>query len=89
MDNILEVGGLDRAAAGLGAANQYATYVEEVGGIITILNLRSHKDGDINKKVYNIVIKYFRCSEEADVGTGPASVGSSGTFAVSPGKYLS
>ena len=89
LDNILEVGGLDRAAAGPGAANQYATYVEEVGGMISILNLRSHKDGDINKKAYNIVVKYFLYSEEADVGTGPASVGASGAFAVSPGKYLS
>ena len=86
LDNILKVGEMDKAAAGPGAANQYAIYVEEAGGMITIHNLQSHDNGDIYKKAYNIMDKYFPDDEEVDAGTGPANVDASGAFAVSPQK---
>ena len=86
LDNILKVGEMDKAAAGPGAANQYAIYVEEAGGMITIHNLQSHDNGNIYKKAYNILDKYFRDDEEVDAGTGPADVDASGAIAVSPRK---
>jgi len=47
LDNILKVGELDRAAAGPGAQNLYANYVEEAGGMATIYNLQQHENLDI------------------------------------------
>ena len=88
LNNILEVGEMDRAATGLGAANLYATHVEEAGGMITIHNLQSHYIGDICKKAYNIMDKFFPDDKEVDAGTGPANVDASGAFAVSPCKSL-
>ena len=86
LDNILKVGEMDKAAAGPGAANQYAIYVKEAGGMITIHDLQSHDNGDVYKKAYNIMDKYFRDDEEVDAGTGPADVDASGAIAVSPRK---
>ena len=86
LDNILKVGEMDKAAAGPGAVNQYAIYVEEAGGMITIHNLQSHDNGDIYKKAYNIMDKYFPDDEEVDAGTGPTNVDASGAFAVSSRK---
>ena len=88
LDNILKVGEMDKAAAGPGAANQYAIYVEEAGGMITIHNLQSHDNLHIYKKAYNIMDKYFPDDEEVDAGTGPANVDASGAFTVSPRKSL-
>ena len=89
LDNILKVGEMDKAAAGPGAVNQYAIYVEEAGGMITIHNLQSHDNGDIYKKAYNIMDKYFPDDEEVDTGAATTNVDASGTFAVSLRMYLS
>ena len=83
LDNILKVGDMDKTAAGPGAVNQFSIYVEEAGGMITIHNLQSHDNGDIYKKAYNIMDKYFPDDEEVDAGTAPANVDASGAFAVS------
>ena len=86
LNNILKVGEMDKAATGPGAANQYAIYVKEAGGMITIHDLQSHDNVNIYKKAYNIMDKYFRDDEEVDAGTGPADVDASGAIAVSPRK---
>jgi len=83
LDNILKVGDMDKTAAGPGAVNQFSIYVEEAGGMITIHNLQSHDNGDIYKKAYNIMDKYFPDDEEVDAGNTPANVDASGAFAVS------
>ena len=83
LDNILKVGDMDKTAAGPGAVNQFAIYVEEAGGMITIHNLQSHDNGDIYKKAYNIMDKYFPDDEEVDAGATPANVDATGAFAVS------
>ena len=87
LDNILKVGEMDKTAAGPGAVNQYAIYVEEAGGMITIHNLQSHDNGDIYKKAYNIMDKYFPDDEEVDAGATTANVDASGAFAVSSHVY--
>ena len=86
LDNILKVGEMDKAAARPGTANRYAIYVEEAGGMITIHDLQLHDNGNIYKKAYNIMDKYFPDDEEVDAGTGPADVDASGAIAVSPRK---
>jgi hypothetical protein len=81
LDNILKVGEMDKQAAGPGAVNQYALYVEEAGGMITIHNLQQHDNLEIYKKAFNIMDKYFPDDDEVDAGA-PANVDASGAFAV-------
>ena len=89
LSNILEVGEMDKASTGPGAANRYATRVEESGGMIMIRNLESHDDGDIYERAYNIVDKYFPYSEEeVDAGTDPTNADAAGGFTVSPQERL-
>ena len=78
LDNILKIGEMDKNAAGPGAVNQYAVYVEEAGGMIAILNLQQHDNLDIYKKVMG---KYFP-DEEEEAGIQEASVNQQGYFAV-------
>ena len=84
LDNILKVGETDKATAGSGAANQFAIYVKEAGGVITIRNLQSHDNEDIYEKAYDIMEKYFSDGGEVDAGTGPANVDASRDSTVSP-----
>ncbi|GAW06070.1 karyopherin alpha [Lentinula edodes] len=81
LDNILKVGEMDKAAAGPGGINQYATYVEEAGGMITIHNLQQHDNLDIYKKAFNIMDKYFPDDEEVDTAIAAPSVDAQGQFA--------
>lgn len=83
LDNILKVGELDKQAAGPGAVNQYAVYVEEAGGMVTIHNLQQHDNLEIYKKAFNIMDKYFPDEEEVDAGIAAPNVDASGAFAVS------
>ena len=89
LDNILTVGEMDKAAAGPGAANQYATHVEEAGGVITIRNLQSHDNRDITDRAGNIMDKFFPGNEEIHIGTGPANFDAPEVFMVRPRQYLS
>jgi importin subunit alpha-1 len=50
LENILKVGELDREASGAGAVNQYANFIEEAGGMVTIHNLQQHDNLEIYKK---------------------------------------
>ncbi|KAL1748510.1 armadillo-type protein [Schizophyllum fasciatum] len=81
LDNILKVGEMDKQAAGPGAVNQYALYVEEAGGMVTIHNLQQHDNLDIYKKAFNIMDKYFPDEEDVDTGISAPSVDASGAFA--------
>ncbi|KAJ3763061.1 armadillo-type protein [Lentinula raphanica] len=81
LDNILKVGEMDKAAAGPGAVNQYATYVEEAGGMITIHNLQQHDNLEIYKKAFNIMDKYFPDDEDVDTAIAAPSVDAQGQFA--------
>ena len=88
LDNILKVGESDRQAAGPGAINKYAQYVEEAGGMVTIHNLQQHDNIDIYKKAFNIMDKYFPDEEEMDAGVSAANVDASGAFSVSAQMLL-
>lgn len=77
LDNILKVGEMDKQAQGPGGVNQYALYVEEAGGMVTIHNLQQHDNLEIYKKAFNIMDKYFPDDEEAE----PA-VDATGSFQV-------
>lgn len=83
LDNILKVGETDKQAGGPGSVNQYALYVEEAGGMITIHNLQSHDNLEIYKKAFNIMDKYFPDEEEVDAAISAPSLDATGTFAVS------
>ena len=82
LDNILKIGEMDKQAAGPGATNQYALYVEEAMGMVTIHNLQQHDNLEIYKKAFNIMDKYFPDDEEVDAGISATHVDSSGAFAV-------
>jgi importin subunit alpha-1 len=82
LDNILKVGEADKQAAGPGAGNQYALYVEEAGGMVTIHNLQSHDNLDIYKKAFNIMDKYFPDEEDVDAAISAPAVDASGAYAV-------
>ena len=47
IDNILKIGEQDKEAAGPGAINVYASYVEDAGGMVTIHHLQSHDNLEI------------------------------------------
>ncbi|KAJ2390719.1 Importin subunit alpha-1, partial [Coemansia sp. RSA 2559] len=63
IENILRVGEADKEHSPT-QINQYALYIEEVGGIEKIHNLQYHDNTEIYKKAYNVIDKYF--SEEGD-----------------------
>lgn len=86
LDNILKVGEMDKQAAGPGATNQYARYVEECGGMHTIHNLQQHDNLEIYKKAFNIMDKYF-ADEDEEANIAAPSVDASGQFAVSIDQY--
>jgi len=83
LDNILKIGEMDKQAAGPGAVNQYAQYVEEAGGMLGIHNLQQHDNMGIYQKAYNIMDKYFPEDEDVDAGVDAPTVDQSGQFAVS------
>ncbi|KAF7306828.1 Importin subunit alpha [Mycena indigotica] len=83
LDNILKIGEADKTAAGPGGVNQYAHYIEEAGGMITIHNLQQHENLDIYKKAFNIMDKYFPDEEDIDAAINAPTVDSTGSFAVS------
>lgn len=83
LDNILKVGEMDKAAGGPGSVNQYAAFVEEAGGMVTIHNLQQHDNLDIYKKAFNMMDKYFPDDEDVDAGIAAPNVDATGAFAVS------
>ncbi|KAF7320096.1 Importin subunit alpha [Mycena kentingensis (nom. inval.)] len=81
LDNILKIGEADKAAAGPTGTNQYAQFIEEAGGMITIHNLQQHENLDIYKKAFNIMDKYFPDEEDIDAAISAPAVDASGSFA--------
>jgi len=80
LDNILKVGEMDKTASG-STTNQYATFVEEAGGMITIHNLQQHDNLDIYKKAFNIMDRYFPDDEDVDTAIDAPALDSQGQFA--------
>ncbi|KAG8817408.1 Importin alpha subunit (Karyopherin alpha subunit) (Serine-rich RNA polymerase I suppressor protein) [Serendipita sp. 399] len=74
LDNILKNGELIKIAMGTGAANPYATIVEEVGGMVAIHNLQTHDNNEIYTISYRIMETYF-VDEEDDVPISNADEG--------------
>lgn len=82
LENILKIGEQDKEAAGPGAVNQYALYIEECGGMVSIHALQNHDNFDIYKKCFYIMDKYFpEDEEEQDTGIDAPQVAESGAFA--------
>lgn len=75
LENVLKVGELDRESNGPGSINQYAQFVEEAGGMVTIHNLQHHENLDIYKKCFFLMDKYFPEDDDEDA----AATGMSGT----------
>lgn len=55
IDNILKIGEQDRLARGPGAYNEYAVFVEDAGGMVTIHNLQTHDNMEIYGKAFYIL----------------------------------
>ncbi|RSH86015.1 Importin alpha subunit (Karyopherin alpha subunit) (Serine-rich RNA polymerase I suppressor protein) [Apiotrichum porosum] len=81
LDNILKVGEMDKQAAGPGAVNQYAQYIEEAGGMVTIHNLQHHDNLEIYKKCFYIMDKFFPDEEEEETEGAAPAVDASGQYA--------
>ncbi len=85
LDNIFKVGEMDKEAAGPGAINQYANFVEEAGGMITIHHLQHHDNLDIYKKAFYIMDKYFPDDdEEENITDNAPQIDDDGRFTVGP-----
>lgn len=85
LDNILKIGEMDKEVAGAGAVNQYANFVEEAGGMLTIHQLQHHDNLEIYKKAFYIMDKYFPDDDEEEgITAGASRVDESGAFAVGP-----
>ncbi|WFC93592.1 Importin alpha subunit (Karyopherin alpha subunit) (Serine-rich RNA polymerase I suppressor protein) [Malassezia brasiliensis] len=82
LENILKIGEQDKEAMGPGATNQYALYVEEAGGMVSIHALQNHENFDIYKKCFHIMDKYFPDDDvQEDTGIDAPQVNESGAFA--------
>lgn len=55
LENILKVGEIDKEQAGPGGINQYAQFIEEAGGMVSIHNLQHHDNLEIYKKCFYIM----------------------------------
>jgi len=90
LDNILKVGEMDRVAGGPGTNNQFAQFVEEAGGMLTIHNLQQHDNLEVYKKAFNIMDKYFPDEDEVDTNISTRAfddpIGS--TYVVSSNSFL-
>lgn len=64
LENILKVGEMDKEAAGPGAVNQYAQFIEEAGGMFSIHNLQHHENLEIYKKCFYIMDSELLCSQQ-------------------------
>ncbi|WFC98602.1 Importin alpha subunit (Karyopherin alpha subunit) (Serine-rich RNA polymerase I suppressor protein) [Malassezia yamatoensis] len=82
LENILKIGEQDKEAMGPGSTNQYALYIEECGGMVSIHALQNHENFDIYKKCFHIMDKYFPDDDvEEDTGIDAPQVNESGAFA--------
>lgn len=64
LDNILKVGDLEKVNT-MDGLNPYALLIEECDGVEYIHALQHHENGDIYKKSYQLIDKYFS-EEDAD-----------------------
>ncbi len=78
LENILRVGEADKPVTN--NYNQMAIYIEEAGGMEKIHNLQLHDNGEIYKKAYSIIDKYFNEEDEEDAGIAPEIDASTGNF---------
>lgn len=74
LENILKVGEMDKESGSDNPVNQYALFIEEVGGMEKIHDCQNNANEEIYMKAYNIIEKYFS-DEEGDAedmaGAGP------------------
>lgn len=81
LENILKVGEIDKEAAGPGGINQYAQFVEEAGGMVSIHNLQHHENLEIYKKCFYIMDKFFPDDDEEEAEDAAPAVDASGQYA--------
>ncbi|KAK4685657.1 importin subunit alpha-6/7, partial [Tremellales sp. Uapishka_1] len=81
LENILKVGEIDKEAAGPGGVNQYAQYIEEAGGMVSIHNLQHHENLEIYKKCFYIMDKFFPDDDEEEADAAAPAVDASGQYA--------
>ncbi|PKI85814.1 Importin alpha subunit (Karyopherin alpha subunit) (Serine-rich RNA polymerase I suppressor protein) [Malassezia vespertilionis] len=82
LENILKIGEQDKEAMGPGHTNQYALYIEEAGGMVTIHALQNHENFDIYKKCFYIMDKYFPDDDvQEETGIDAPQVSETGAFA--------
>jgi importin subunit alpha-6/7 len=78
LENILKVGETDKP--GTNNVNQMSVYIEEAGGMDKIHNLQLHDNGEIYKKAYSIIDKYFNDEDDEDAAIAPEIDATTGNF---------
>ncbi|KAI8638096.1 armadillo-type protein [Parasitella parasitica] len=66
LENILKVGEQDRPNDPEGL-NRYSRVIEDCGGMELIHQLQSHDNGDIYKKAYHIIDRYYNDEDNGDM----------------------
>jgi hypothetical protein len=66
LENILKVGEQDRPNDPEGL-NRYALFIEECGGMELIHQLQAHENGEVYKKAYNIIDRYFNDDDAGEM----------------------
>ncbi|KAM0747304.1 ARM repeat-containing protein [Meredithblackwellia eburnea MCA 4105] len=79
LENILKVGEADKEQTG--GVNQYALFVEEAGGMLSIHDLQHHDNLEIYKKCFHLMDTYFPEDDGEDTGIAAAQVNEQGAFA--------
>lgn len=78
LENILKVGETDKPVTN--NVNQMSVYIEEAGGMDKIHNLQLHDNGEIYKKAYSIIDKYFNDEDDEDAAIAPEIDATTGNF---------
>jgi HEAT repeat protein len=80
LENILKVGDAEAEAAAHGAANPYATLVDEAEGLDKIEELQNHSNEDIYEKAVAILEAYFDVEDGEVENLAPGVDAAAGTY---------
>jgi hypothetical protein len=86
LENILKIGEVERETAGIGAANPYATMVDEAEGLDKIEELQNHSNEDIYEKAIQLLESYFDVEDGEVENLAPPVDASAQTYAFGAGQ---
>eukprot|EP00741_Cyanophora_paradoxa_P024054 tig00021721_g23229.t1 len=86
LENVLKVGETEKEA--MGGANEFASAIDEAGGLDKIEQLQNHQNNDIYEKAVKILETYFGLEEEEDANVAPQMDTSATTFQFGGGAAM-